>query len=69
MKAKKQLEYTIHITVDEDGYYAEVPDLPGCSTSGETFESLMRMSEKLFPVTLGACANTASRSRRRPGSV
>lgn len=41
MKEKERFEYLIHITVDEDGYYAEAPDLPGCSTSGETFEALM----------------------------
>lgn len=54
MKAKRQFEYPIQITVDEDGYYAEVPDLPGCSTSGETFESLMRNVREAVSSYLGS---------------
>lgn len=26
---------------EEDGYWAEVPAIPGCATQGETFEELL----------------------------
>ncbi len=54
MKGKKQFEYPIQITVDEDRYYAEVPDLPGCSTSGETFEMLMGNVQEAVSSYLGS---------------
>ncbi|MDE2058406.1 MAG: type II toxin-antitoxin system HicB family antitoxin [candidate division NC10 bacterium] len=54
MKPKEQFEYPIHITVDEDGYYAEVPDLPGCSTSGETFEAVMSNTREAIASYLGS---------------
>jgi predicted RNase H-like HicB family nuclease len=28
--------------VEEGGYWAEVPTLPGCATQGETLQELMR---------------------------
>jgi predicted RNase H-like HicB family nuclease len=34
----------LHIIIHEDqtgGYWAEVPDLPGCMTQGETMDQLM----------------------------
>ena len=27
---------------EEGGFWTEVPDIPGCSTQGETFEELLR---------------------------
>jgi predicted RNase H-like HicB family nuclease len=51
---KEEFEYLIRITVDEDGYYAEVPDLPGCSTSAETFESLLRNIQEAVASYLGS---------------
>lgn len=27
---------------EEGGYWAEVPDIPGCATQGETFEELLK---------------------------
>ena len=27
---------------EEGGFWAEVPDIPGCATQGETFEELLR---------------------------
>ncbi|MBI4525320.1 MAG: type II toxin-antitoxin system HicB family antitoxin [Deltaproteobacteria bacterium] len=48
------MEYPIQITVDQDGYYAEVPDLPGCSTAGETFEVLMRNVQEAVSSYLGS---------------
>ena len=35
------LKFIIH-EVEEDGYWAEVPDIPGCATQGETFEELLK---------------------------
>ena len=54
MKKKVSFYYPIQITVDEDGYYAEVPDLPGCSTSGETFEGLMSNVQEAIASYLGS---------------
>lgn len=27
---------------EEDGYWAEVPSIPGCATQGDTFEELLQ---------------------------
>lgn len=54
MNAEEQFEYPIRITVDEDGYYAEIPDLPGCSTSGETFEAVMSNAQEAVASYLGS---------------
>ena len=35
------LKFIIH-EVEEGGYWAEVPDIPGCATQGETFEELLK---------------------------
>lgn len=51
---KEAVEYPIRITGDEDGYYAEVPDLPGCSTSGDTFEEVMRNVQEAIASYLGS---------------
>ena len=32
------LDYAIEITHDEDGFYARIPDLPGCESYGDTLE-------------------------------
>ena len=35
------LKVIVH-EAQEGGFWAEVPDLPGCATQGETFEELLR---------------------------
>jgi predicted RNase H-like HicB family nuclease len=50
----EEVEYLIRITLDEDGYYAEAPDLPGCSTSAETFETLLDNVREAVPSYLGS---------------
>ena len=39
------LPYTAEIRHDEDGWFAKVPELPGCMTWAETFEKLGPMIE------------------------
>jgi len=36
-----KLKVVIH-EAEEDGYWAEVPAIPGCATQGETFEELLQ---------------------------
>ncbi len=37
----RNIKYNVIIEQDEDGiYFAEVPDLPGCFTQGETLDEL-----------------------------
>ena len=35
-----KLKVIIH-EAEEDGYWAEVPAIPGCATQGDTFEELL----------------------------
>ena len=35
-----KLKVVIH-EVDEGGYWAEVPSIPGCATQGDSFEELL----------------------------
>ncbi len=42
----KKLQYTVIITKDNDGYFAEVPDLKNCWTQGETFEEVLRNAQE-----------------------
>jgi predicted RNase H-like HicB family nuclease len=35
-----KLKVIVH-EVDEGGYWAEVPSIPGCATQGETFDELL----------------------------
>ena len=44
--AKAVLSYTLEITRDEDGYLANFPALPGCSTSGRTYEDAVKHAEE-----------------------
>ena len=39
------LPYSILLVPDEDGWYAEVPELPGCMTCGETKEEVLQLIE------------------------
>lgn len=42
-KTEKILEYTVIFEpVEEGGYIASVPSIPGCMTQGETFEETVR---------------------------
>jgi predicted RNase H-like HicB family nuclease len=36
-----KLKVVIH-TAEEGGYWAEVPEIPGCATQGDTFEELLQ---------------------------
>ncbi len=39
MKKKKQFQFEVIFTAQEEGgFTAEVPDLPGCISEGDTFE-------------------------------
>jgi predicted RNase H-like HicB family nuclease len=38
---------------EEGGYWAEVPNIPGCATQGETFEELL---ENLYEAVEGCLA-------------
>ena len=40
---KKDNYFIVVIPCEEGGYYAEIPDLPGCMTQAETFEELENM--------------------------
>ena len=35
-----KLKVVVH-EAEEGGYWAEVPEIPGCATQGETFEQLL----------------------------
>ena len=37
-----KLKLIVH-EAEEGGHWAEVPDLPGCATQGETFEELLKI--------------------------
>ena len=39
------LPYSILLVPDEDGWYAEVPELPGCMTCGDTKERVLKLIE------------------------
>ena len=51
MKKSKDLEYylalpySILLVPDEDGWYAEIPELPGCMTAGDTKEEVLELIE------------------------
>jgi len=36
-----KLKVIVH-SAEEDGFWAEVPAIPGCATQGETFEELLQ---------------------------
>jgi len=36
-----KLQIVVH-EAEEGGFWAEVPEIPGCATQGETFEELLR---------------------------
>lgn len=42
----KKPQYTVIITKDKDGYFAEVPDLKNCWTQGETFEEVLKNAQE-----------------------
>lgn len=39
------LDYRIMLSKSESGYFAEIPDLPGCMTDAKNLEELMEMIE------------------------
>ena len=38
---RQEIKVVIH-EAEEGGYWAEVPDILGCATQGETFDELLR---------------------------
>ena len=36
-----KIKVVVH-QADEGGFWAEVPDIPGCAAQGETFEELLK---------------------------
>src|SRR5438552_15662348 len=43
---KKALTYTLEIERQDDGYLAYFPALPGCHTSGRTYEAAVKHAEE-----------------------
>jgi len=37
-----KLKVIVHKEGEKNGYWAEVPGIPGCATNGETFEELLK---------------------------
>ncbi|MEA2075963.1 MAG: type II toxin-antitoxin system HicB family antitoxin [Euryarchaeota archaeon] len=51
----KQYMFTVIVEKDEDGYYvAEVPDLRGCYTQGETLEEVLKNIKEVIELCLEA---------------
>jgi predicted RNase H-like HicB family nuclease len=51
----KNLEFTVIIERDEDGYYvAEVPDLKGCYTQGKTLDEVLKNIREVIEMCLEA---------------
>jgi predicted RNase H-like HicB family nuclease len=49
------MNYNVNIHLaEEGGYWAEVPNIPGCATQGDTFEELLH---NIFEAIEG-CLNT-----------
>ncbi|MDO8554940.1 MAG: type II toxin-antitoxin system HicB family antitoxin [Candidatus Micrarchaeota archaeon] len=49
----KKYNFTVLIEKDEDGMYvAEVPDLKGCYTQGETFQEVMENIKEVIELCL-----------------
>ena len=49
----KKYNFTVLIEKDEDGIYvAEVPDLKGCYTQGETLEEVMKNIREVIELCL-----------------
>ena len=49
----KQYMFTVIVEKDEDGYYvAEVPDLRGCYTQGETLEEVLKNIKEVIELCL-----------------
>ncbi len=43
----KEVTYTVHIEpVEEGGYFAYFPSLPGCFTQGETMDEVIAMAKE-----------------------
>ena len=40
MRCRMKIKVVVH-EVEEVGFWAEVPAIPGCATQGETFEELL----------------------------
>lgn len=48
----------------EEGYWAEVPAIPGCMTQGETFEELLQNLYEAIEGCLSVPARTQKKSKR-----
>ena len=47
-------------------FVADVPELPGCTASGDTHEEALALAQEAIGVWLDVCGSMAIR-RRRPG--
>ncbi len=46
------LKATVIIEQDEYGYYAYIPELPGCQTQGDTLDETMKNIQEAFELYL-----------------
>lgn len=53
-----QLRVVVHVA-EEGGYWAEIPDLPGCFSQGETLDELMENVREAAALYLEAQAAEA----------
>jgi predicted RNase H-like HicB family nuclease len=54
-----KIKVTVH-EVEEGGFWAEVPSIPGCATQGETFEEML---QNLYEAVEGCLSVDVPRSR------
>ena len=59
------MKYTVIIEPGPNNYSAYVPDLPGCVSTGETYDEVVQNIREAIEGHLHVTANTAIRSRNR----
>jgi len=55
------LDYPVEMTRDEYGYFARIPDLPGCESSGSTPDEAMASINEAKEAWIGAALDTGVR--------
>ena len=58
-----KLKVVIH-EVDDGGYWAEVPAIPGCATQGDTFEDLLHNIYEAVEACLSVDINHVETSKK-----
>ena len=59
----KILNYTVKVhPAEEGGFWAEVPELPGCFTQGETIEEIAVMAREAIECYLASLAKDGVRA-------